>query len=129
MNRRSRKSKFRSVFEEHTAEVLKGFEYEPYTVPYTIHRNYTPDFVHVPSNTLVECKGFFREGDTKKYTSIRDSLKDYQSLVFVLMNPNKKVRKGGKITMSQWCEKQGLEWYTLDTLQELMDDVSNNGGN
>ena len=129
MNRKSRKSKFRSVFEEHTAEVLKGFEYEPYTVPYTIHRNYTPDFVHVPSNTLVECKGFFREGDTKKYTSIRDSLKDYQSLVFVLMNPNKKVRKGGKITMSQWCEKQGLEWYTLDTLQELMDDVSNNGGN
>lgn len=129
MNRRSRKSKFRSVFEEHTAEVLKGFEYEPYTVPYTIHRNYTPDFVHVPSNTLVECKGFFREGDTKKYTSIRDSLKDYQSLVFVLMNPNKKVRKGGKITMSQWCEKQGLDWYTLDTLQELMDDVSNNGGN
>ncbi len=129
MNRRSKKSKFRSVFEEHTAEVLEGFEYEPYTVPYTIHRNYTPDFVHVPSNTLVECKGFFREGDTKKYTSIRDSLKDYQSLVFVLMNPNKKVRKGGKITMSQWCEKQGLEWYTLDTLQELMDDVSNNGGN
>lgn len=129
MNRRSRKSKFRSIFEEHTAEVLEGFEYEPYTVPYTIHRNYTPDFVHVPSNTLVECKGFFREGDTKKYTSIRDSLKDYQSLVFVLMNPNKKVRKGGKITMSQWCEKQGLEWYTLDTLQELMDDVSNNGGN
>jgi hypothetical protein len=129
MNRRYKKSKFRSVFEEHTAEVLKGFEYEPYTVPYTTHRNYTPDFVHVPSNTLVECKGFFREGDTKKYTSIRDSLEDYQSLVFVLMNPNKKVRKGGKITMSQWCEKQGLEWYTLDTLQELMDDVSNNGGN
>ena len=72
MNRRSKKSKFRSVFEEHTAEVLEGFDYEPYTVPYTIHRNYRPDFVHAPSDTLVECKGFFREGDTKKYTSIRD---------------------------------------------------------
>ena len=94
MNRRSKKSKFRSVFEEHTAEVLEGFDYEPYTVPYTIHRNYRPDFVHAPSDTLVECKGFFREGDTKKYTSIRDSLEDYQRLVFVLMNPNKKVRKG-----------------------------------
>ena len=33
------------------------------------------------------------------------------------------------MTMSQWCEKQGLRWYTLDTLQELMEDVSNNGGN
>ena len=74
MSRRSKKSKFRSVFEEHTAEVLKGFEYEPFTSPYTIHRNYRPDFVHDASNTLVECKGFFREGDTKKYKSVRDSL-------------------------------------------------------
>ena len=129
MSRRSKKSKFRSVFEEHTAEVLKGFDYEPYTVPYTIHRNYRPDFVHEASDTLVECKGFFREGDTKKYTSIRDSLEKYQRLVFVLMNPNKKVRKGAKMTMSQWCDKEGLSWYTLDTLQELMDDVSNNGRN
>ena len=129
MSRRSQKSVFRSKFEETIAKVLQGFEYEPITIPYTIYRNYRPDFVHAASGTVVECKGFFREGDTKKYTSIRDSLEDYQSLVFVLMNPNKKVRKGGKITMSQWCEKQGLEWYTLDTLQELMDDVSNNGGN
>jgi hypothetical protein len=30
MSRRSKKSKFRSVFEEETAKVLEGFEYEPY---------------------------------------------------------------------------------------------------
>jgi hypothetical protein len=129
MNRRSKKSKFRSVFEEHAAEVLKGFEYEPFTIPYTIHRNYRPDFVHIASNTLVECKGFFREGDTKKYKSVRDSLEEGQTLVFVLMNPNKKIRKGATMTMAQWCDKERLAWYTLDTVEELMEDVSDYGGN
>tara|TARA_R110001632_G_scaffold17550_6_gene55504 strand:+ start:414 stop:665 length:252 start_codon:yes stop_codon:yes gene_type:complete len=81
------------------------------------------------SDTLVECKGFFREGDTQKYKAVRDSLESHQRLVFVLMGPNKKVRKGSKMTMSGWCEKEGLSWYTLDTLEELIEDVSNNGRN
>ena len=110
MSRRFKKSKFRSTFEEDVAKILKGFDYEPFTVPYTIERNYRPDFVHRSSGVLVECKGFFREGDTKKYTSIRDSLPEDQQLVFVLMQPNKKIRKGAKMTMSQWCDKEGILW-------------------
>jgi len=129
MNRRSKKSKFRSTFEDDVSKVLKGFDYEPFTVPYIISRSYRPDFVHSASNTLVECKGYFRDGDTKKYTSIRDSLPKGQKLVFVLMQPNKKIRKGAKMTMSQWCDKEGILWYTLDTLQELIDYVTNFGGN
>ena len=93
MSRRSKKSAFRSTFEEDVSKILKGFDYEPFTVPYVIERNYRPDFVHNASGTLVECKGYFRDGDTKKYTSIRDSLPTGQQLVFVLMQPNKKIRK------------------------------------
>jgi hypothetical protein len=129
MNRRSKKSKFRSTFEDDVSKILKDFDYEPFTVPYIISRSYRPDFVHSASNTLVECKGYFRDGDTKKYTSIRDSLPKGQKLVFVLMQPNKKIRKGAKMTMSQWCDKEGILWYTLDTLQELIDYVTNFGGN
>tara|TARA_R100001198_G_scaffold72944_1_gene45010 strand:- start:179 stop:559 length:381 start_codon:yes stop_codon:yes gene_type:complete len=125
MSRRSKKLKFRSNFEETVSKVLKEFEYEPYRIPYTIHRHYCPDFAHDSSGTLVECKGFFREGDTKKYTSVRDSLPGHQRLVFVLMNPDKKVRKGGKLTMAQWCERENIKWYNVDTLQELIEDVSN----
>jgi len=127
MSRKSQKSLFRSKFEETIAKVLQGFEYEPITVPYVIHRNYRPDFVHAASGTVVECKGFFREGDTKKYTSVRDSLPKGQKLVFVLMHPNKKIRRGAKMTMAEWCDKEGIMWYTIDTLQELINDVSNNG--
>jgi len=127
MSRKSQKSIFRSKFEETVAKVLRGFEYEPITIPYVINRNYRPDFVHAATGTVVECKGFFREGDTKKYTSVRDSLPEGQQLVFVLMHPNKKIRRGAKMTMAEWCDKEGIVWYTIDTLQELINDVSNNG--
>ena len=127
MSRKSQKSLFRSKFEENVAKVLRGFEYEPITIPYVINRNYRPDFVHAATGTVVECKGFFREGDTKKYTSVRDSLPKGQQLVFVLMHPNKKIRRGAKMTMAEWCDKEGIVWYTIDTLQELINDVSNNG--
>ena len=128
MSRKSQRSKFRSLFEKDVAKLLKGFQYEPFTIPYTIHRNYRPDFVHSKSGTVVECKGFFREGDTKKYTSIRDSLPEDQQLVFVLMQPNKKIRKGAKMTMSEWCDKENILWYTIETLQELIDHVANTRG-
>jgi hypothetical protein len=129
MSRRSKNSTFRSTFEEDVSKILKEFDYEPFTVPYTIERTYRPDFVHSASGVLVECKGYFRDGDTKKYTSVRDSLPEGQTLVFVLMQPNKKIRKGAKMTMSQWCDKENILWYTIETLQELIDHVTNTRGN
>lgn len=125
MSRKYKNSKFRSTFEEDVSKILKDFDYEPFTIPYVISRSYRPDFVHSASGTLVECKGYFRDGDTKKYTSIRDSLPEGQELVFVLMSPNKKIRKGAKMTMSEWCDKEGILWYNIETLQELIDHVTN----
>ena len=99
----------------------KGFKYEPFDVPYIVHRHYKPDFVHEDKKVMVEVKGFFRVGDTLKYKSIRDTiLVDNWELIFLLSNPNKKVRKGGKITMGQWCDKEGFKHYTLHTAQELV---------
>jgi hypothetical protein len=128
MSRKSKKSRFRSTFEDDVSKVLKEFDYEPFTVPYTISRSYRPDFVDSSGLSLVECKGYFRDGDTKKYTSIRDSLPEGQELIFVLMQPNKKIRKGAKMTMSQWCDKERILWYTIETLQELIEHVANTRG-
>ena len=129
MSRRSKKSTFRSTFEEDVAKILKEFNYEPFTVPYIISRSYRPDFVDPSGLYLIECKGYFRDGDTKKYTSIRDSLPKGQESIFVLMQPNKKIRKGAKMTMSQWCDKEGILWYNIETLQELISYVANARGN
>ena len=128
MSRRSKKSTFRSTFEEDVAKILKEFNYEPFTVPYTISRSYRPDFVDASGLYLIECKGYFRDGDTKKYTSIRDSLPEGQELIFVLMQPNKRIRKGAKMTMAQWCDKEKILWYNIETLQELISYVTNARG-
>jgi len=128
MSRKSKKSAFRSTFEEDVAKILKEFNYEPFTVPYTISRSYRPDFVDPSGLYLIECKGYFRDGDTKKYTSIRDSLPEGQELIFVLMQPNKRIRKGAKMTMAQWCDKEKILWYNIETLQELISYVTNARG-
>ena len=108
--------KYRNNFESDVGDELVGWSYEPYHIPYITKRKYIPDFTK--GNILVECKGFFRAGDTQKYKAIRDSLHS-QELVFVFTNSNKKVRKGSKITMGGWCDKEGFKWFTKETLQEL----------
>ena len=108
--------KYRNNFESEIGDELVGWSYEPYHIPYIIKRKYIPDFTR--GKILVECKGFFRAGDTQKYKAIRDSLHS-QELVFVFTNSNKKVRKGSKLTMGEWCDKEGFKWFTTDTLEEL----------
>ena len=117
------KNKYRSALEKEFSKEVKrkGFKYEPFDVPYIVHRHYKPDFVHEDKKVMVEVKGFFRVGDTLKYKSIRDTISvDGYELVFLLSNEHKKVRKGGKITMGQWCVKEGMKHYTLSTAQELV---------
>jgi len=113
--------RYRNKFEERTAEVLSGLcKYEPITVPYTVNRKYIPDFVGEYNNVqlLFECKGYFRIGDVQKYKAIRDSLAKNQELIFILYEPLKKVRKSGKINMGQWCDKEGIRWFTLENLKD-----------
>ena len=131
MSRRSRKSKlgnFRSEFEKDVATQLQpfGFSYEPYQIPYVIERKYTPDFVYEQNGRtyLIECKGYFRAGDTQKYRSVKNCLSENEELIFVLMKPNQKVSKSTKNTMAQWCDKHDILWYNIDTLKELVDYVS-----
>jgi|TARA_R110002020_G_scaffold191872_1_gene391840 hypothetical protein len=120
------KSKFRSGLEKTFAALYpkKEFVYEPFDIPYTTHRKYKPDFVHTPTGKLIECKGFFRQGDTLKYKAIRDC--SDKELIFVLSDPFKKVRKGAKITMAQWCDKEGFKYFTVQQKDELMNYVTNN---
>tara|TARA_R100000781_G_scaffold112921_1_gene80635 strand:+ start:352 stop:759 length:408 start_codon:yes stop_codon:yes gene_type:complete len=119
------KSKFRSGLEKTFAALYpkEAFDYEPYDVPYITKRKYKPDFVHNPTGKLIECKGFFRQGDTLKYKAIRDC--SDKELIFVLSDPFKKVRKGAKITMAQWCDKEGFKYFTVQQKEELMNYVTN----
>tara|TARA_R100000781_G_scaffold111892_3_gene78709 strand:- start:1147 stop:1500 length:354 start_codon:yes stop_codon:yes gene_type:complete len=110
--------KYRNKFEEQVGIILgNSFSYEKFKIPYVVHRNYIPDFVN--GHTLIECKGFFRAGDVQKYKAIKNSLHLPDELVFVLHNPRKKLRKGSKMNMSEWCEKEGFRWFTVDTIRNV----------
>jgi len=123
------KNCYRSGLEKRFAEVApRGlFKYEPFKLPYEVKHDYLPDFVH--KNFLIECKGFFRTGDTQKYKAIRDCIPTYE-LVFLLSDKHKKVRKGSKMTMEQWCTKEGFKCFTLGELDKLLKHVGiDNGSN
>jgi len=95
-------------------------------VDYIIPRKYTPDFVYEKNGRtyLIECKGYFRAGDTQKYRAVARSIPWTYELIFVLMKPNQKVSKSTKLTMAEWCDKHNILWYNIDTLKELVDYVS-----
>jgi len=124
MKKRTRKrritsSKFRSKLEQKASLLLgEEWEYEPYTIPFTMRRLYKTDFCK--GDIMIEVKGFFRPGDQAKYLAVRDSLEDGKELVFVFANPDKKVRKGAKSTMADWCERHGFRYYGINELNRRM---------
>jgi hypothetical protein len=111
---------YRSKLESLVAGLLgPTWEYEPFKMPYTVHRNYNPDFVK--GDIMIEVKGFFRVGDTAKYKAIRDACL-FKELVFFLQAPKTKIRKGAKMNMGQWCEKEGIKWFDdVEKLKEYAD--------
>ena len=109
---------YRSKLEKKVAERIPEAEYEPYKMEYWMLRNYTPDFVL--GNYIIEVKGFFRSGDISKYKAVRDQCEESGTeFIMLLQDPNKRVRKGSKTTMSGWCEKNNICWYTLDTIHHI----------
>ena len=117
------KPKYRNKFERECGEALAGLAtYEPRKIDYVVHKKYLPDFMGMSQKTgfdiLVEAKGYFRVGDTRKYKAIRDSLLTQQELVFLLYSPTKKIRKGAKMNMGEWCEKEGLRWFTMEDIAD-----------
>lgn len=123
--KRTSKNIYRSGLESTFATKTKGmgFVFEPERMPYTVHRKYVPDFVK--DNILIECKGFFRAGDVLKYKSVKKSYPD-KELIFVLSDPYKKVRKGSKLNMGQWCFKEGFAYFTVKDCDKLKKYISLN---
>ena len=116
--------KFRSPLEKRLHGVLKGFKYEPCKMAYITERNYIPDFVDEERRILIEAKGFFRQGDDKKYLSIKKCYPKWR-MIFVFSDPKKPVRKGGlprkdgtRLSLAEWAEQNGWEWATENTLPD-----------
>ena len=106
---------YKSKLEKRVADRLgDDWSYEACALPYTMVKNYTPDFTY--KDTHIEVKGFFRPGDQAKYIAIQKCMPPWEELVFVFANSNKPVRKGAKMTMGQWATKHGFKYYGVDDI-------------
>ena len=113
--------KFRSGLESAFSDAVSNekFLYEPYRIPYIINKKYIPDFICERTGAMIECKGFFRVGDAQKYKAIRDEID--RPLIFLFSDSNKKLRKGSKMTLGQWCDKEKIPHFTLRTVDKLLE--------
>ena len=98
----------RNIADQLAAAEIK-FKYEPYKIPYTIAHTYTPDFV-LASGLVIETKGFFRTGDTRKMRAVKEARPDLD-IRFVFTDADKKISKG-KITHGEWAIKYGFPYST-----------------
>lgn len=110
--------------------VLSGCEFHPEKISYVSEHKYEPDFTYRDSKGiewLIEAKSIFQDSkEASKYKWIKKALKEDQILVFVLEKPDLKIhwqakrKDGSKMSMSEWCEKNGFMWFTKDNIERIL---------
>lgn len=100
---------------------LKTAKFHPSGIPYVQKKIYNPDF-HKRVNGVdyyFEAKGRFRDRqEARKYVDIKAGLTLSERLIFVFQNPatpmpaSKRREDGTRLTMAQWAEKNGFEYYS-----------------
>jgi predicted nuclease of restriction endonuclease-like RecB superfamily len=109
---------FKSRLEKVTWEALiknkhVKVKYEDEHLPYSIQRNYIPDFICILPDgrkIYIESKGYFRQEDRAKMNWV---LKCHPNLDirFVFSQDNKIAkRKNGVYKYSDWCKKRGIKY-------------------
>jgi hypothetical protein len=108
--------KYRSKLEKQFHDRLPHLTYEQdkltYVIPASTHK-YTPDF-HIPgTNIYWETKGKFDLADRKKHLLIKEQHPD-KRIILVLQAPNQTLTKSSRTTYASWCDKNGLEWMSVE---------------
>jgi len=121
-------SKYRSTLEKRLGEgVLKGLDYEPFTLPYTQTRSYLPDFVHTEKRIIIEAKGYFRTNDEfRKYRDVALCNPDWE-IVFVFSDPNKPIiwakkrsADGKRMTHAELVGKYGFRSFSAGDIAGIL---------
>ena len=108
---------------------LKEAKFHPGGVPYVQAKTYYPDFHKCIAGIdyYFEAKGRFRDrGEARKYIDVRSGLNPSERLVFIFQNAatpmpaSRKREDGTRLTMGQWAEKNGFQFYTQHTLPKRM---------
>jgi len=104
----------RNKFEQSGYDQLKkakvSFDYEKYKLPYTLSKQYVPDFtIRIGGHNYryIEYKGYMRAVDQVKMKAVKKTNPD-ADIRFVFQDASKKIRKGAKLTYGEWALKYGF---------------------
>lgn len=102
----------KSGFERDLFKQLKQakvkFGYETRKLPYTISKNYIPDFV-LGNGIIIEAKGVLTPMDRAKMKAVKNGHPEL-SIRFVFQNANNKLNRFSKTTYGEWATKHGFPW-------------------
>lgn len=111
----TRTGKYKSLLEKRIANELKkgmkSSEYEATVLPYTIRKNYSPDFVcHTRSGKTIyiETKGYFTVEDRSKMRAVKDTHPTLD--IRLVFDKDNKISSKGKLRYSGWCELWGFKY-------------------
>lgn len=105
---------FKSKFEKEVSSTYGlNDSYEIEAIPYVIESKYNPDF-KLAKNVFLETKGFFKDSDRRKILAVVKQHPD-KKIIMYFQDSTVKLRKKGKMTYGEWCDKNGIEWFCWKT--------------
>lgn len=115
-----------SEWERELTTVLGTKGYHQYKIPYTIEKEYNPDWTFRGTDTLIhiEAKGrFMDKNEAAKYTWVAKHLPPNHKLIFLFMYedtkmPHAKKRKDGTTyKQTEWAEKNNFTYFAMRRLK------------
>lgn len=120
--------KYKSKFEQKFANTLQRLNqpvrYEQERVTYTLTNHYTPDW-KIADNVYIETKGLWDSADRRKILAVIKQ-NPHITVIMCFQNPNQPINKGSKTTYSKFCDKNKIMWTTLDRVDEVFANYSQN---
>lgn len=108
------RNKFEQLGHDQLIRAKVKFEYEQVKLPYTLEKQYLPDFVTFDKKTgkmklIIEFKGYFDLAAQVKMKAVKRTNPDLD-IRFIFQDSTKKVRKGSKLSYADWADKYGFVW-------------------
>lgn len=93
------------------------FDYEKYSLPYVVQKNYWPDFIvyrNEGPSIILEVKGYFPQEDQRKMRSVKEASPDLD--IRMVFDKDNKIPRT-KMRYSDWCIKYNFP-YCVGSIPE-----------
>lgn len=93
------------------------FRYEPFSLPYVIEADYTPDFVLTKkdgTDMIIETKGYFKPSDRRKLIAVKKANPDKD--IRIIFQRDNYLTKSKSGTYTSWAKRHGFQTHVGDSI-------------